>query len=86
MVLQDAMLAANAIVSSNIPGCREMLGTSALYVHPENSGEIKSQLCRLLSSENLQQNLGQSARNRAVTLFGHEAVAKNYCDIFESVH
>jgi glycosyltransferase involved in cell wall biosynthesis len=65
----EAMAAGRAVVGSDIPGIREVLGDTGVYVPAGNEGALATAIMHLLRDENEREYLG--ARNRS-------AVQKNF--------
>ena len=60
--LLEAMLSGNAIVASDLPACREVLGDAALYARP---GDVESLRKQLLSLVNESERATGMVRSRA---------------------
>jgi glycosyltransferase involved in cell wall biosynthesis len=82
--LLEAMSAKMAIITSNAGGCPEIVGDAGLLVEPRNPGQIKTQLLKLLDSEELRNKLGSDAQARAQQ-FSWPRVAQNYLDCYQRV-
>lgn len=82
-VLLEAMAAGCAIITSNISGCPEVVGDTALLVDPKESGEIKDALIKLIDDDELRTNMGDKARKRVVDNFTWGLIAQNYVHIYE---
>lgn len=78
VVLLEAMTAGLAIITSDIRGCPEVVGDTALLVPPESPGAIREQLLRLAGDETLVAKLGDAARRRVATLFDWPLVVELY--------
>ena len=85
MVMAEAMAAGNAIIASNIPAHREVLGNAGLLVEVRNVEQIRKQLQRLIEDEHLRQELEEKARLRVSEMFAWEVVAQKYVDCYELV-
>ena len=82
VVLLEAMTAGLAIITSDIRGCPEVVGDTALLVPPESPGAIREQLLRLIESAELVGQLGDAARDRVRTLFDWPLVVEGYTEAF----
>jgi glycogen(starch) synthase len=80
----EAALAGCALVLGDIPSLREVWGTSALFVDPEDDGELAAALRRLIRDGRLRVRLAGQARRRAAE-FTVERMAEAYADAYESV-
>lgn len=85
VVLQEAMSAKMAIISSNIAGCAEAVGDAALFVRPRNSENIKKALLNLINNGELRKELGKKARKRVEEKFSWGDIAQNYYKTYESL-
>lgn len=84
MVTAEAMAAGCAVIASDIPTHREILGKAGLFVEPQNSGQIKEKLLYLIDSEQEREKLGEAGRER-VKKFDWESVTKKYIECYKSV-
>jgi len=85
VVLLEAMTAGLAIITSDIRGCPEVVGDTALLVPPENAAAIREQVLRLSGDETLVGKLGDAARKRVTTLFDWPLVVGQYERAFHQV-
>jgi len=83
VVLLEAMASGCAIITSNISGCPEVVGDTALLVDPKESEEIKEALTKFIDDDELRTNMGNKARKRVVENFTWDRVAQSYVDIYE---
>lgn len=80
IVLLDAMKHGMAILASDIPANREVMGDAGLYVDPSNGEDVYANLTRLKDSPALRKDLGEKARRRAAA-FSWEKVGESYEEI-----
>lgn len=78
-VLLEAMSAGMAIITSDVGGCREVVGDTALFVPPRDSEAIGRQLSKLITDDSLRERLSRAARLR-VEKFGWSNIANKYVD------
>ncbi len=65
----EAMMSGKAIVATDVGGVREALEGCGLLVKPRRPGEMAAALTRVLLDERLRADLGEEARNKALTYF-----------------
>lgn len=85
VVLLEAMASGCAIITSNVTGCPEVVGDTALLVDPKESGEINKALVRLISDDELRLKLGHEARERVLKNFTWKQVAQDYVEMYEKI-
>lgn len=83
VVLLEAMASGCAIITSNVTGCPEVVGDTALLVDPKESGEINNALIKLIGDDELRIKLGHKARERVLKNFTWQQVAQDYVKIYE---
>lgn len=86
MVIPEAMASQSAVVSTNAPGCRELIihGETGLQAQAGDPEDFAIQLSRVLSDERLRAGLSRKA-HRAVEAWSWPNVAREYEMLFESV-
>ena len=84
MVLLEAMSAGLAIITSTAGGCPEVVGDAALLVPPRDAEAIRSQLEKLIGSEQLRRQLSRAAVER-VRQFGWPHVAEQYLSLYQKL-
>ena len=85
VVLQEAMAAECAIITSNITGCTEVVGNTGILVNPKNPGEIREALLMLIENDNLRERLGKKARKRVEEKFSWKEIASRYLNIYKDI-
>jgi len=89
----EAMAMEKPIVASNIGWAKEIIddGVNGFLEHPKNHEAFASKICALLSSKELQNQIGAAARKKASSTFSLEVVAqqsvafyKRICEAHES--
>ena len=70
-----------AVITSNAGGCPEIVGKAGLLVPPRDTNAIRSELNKLIASDELRDQLAQAALKR-VRLFDWETVAGRYVDCY----
>ncbi len=83
-VLLEAMSAGMAIITSTAGGCPEVVGDAALLVQPQDVEGIRSNLEKLISSDQLRQQLAAAALER-VQRFSWDNVVNQYVEIYHKV-
>jgi glycosyltransferase involved in cell wall biosynthesis len=74
--LIDAAACGRAIVTCDVPGCREVVreGENGLLVPPRDSAALAAALRRLIEDAGLRRGMGERSRARAVAEFSVERV------------
>ena len=85
--LVEAMAAGKPIIATDIPSVREILdsGKSGIVVPPANSEAIARSLELLLSDRALAENLGNAARERALSSFTIDSTVRRYSSLYRSI-
>ena len=85
--LVEAMAAGKPIIATDIPSVREILdsGKSGIVVPPANSEAIAQSLELLLSDRALAENLGNAARERALSSFTIDSTVRRYSSLYRSI-
>ncbi|MDD5032324.1 MAG: glycosyltransferase family 1 protein [Patescibacteria group bacterium] len=78
----EAMAAGVPVVSSFSSSLPEVAGSASLLVDPYKTREIARAIERILSDENLKNNLIEKGRER-VSLFSWQKAAEKYLDVFK---
>jgi glycosyltransferase involved in cell wall biosynthesis len=82
IVLLEAMTAGAAIITTSGTGCQEVVGDTALLVPVRDAPAIAAALKRLADSPELCEQLGNRARERAVTHFGWDGVIDRHLEVY----
>ena len=85
VVLLEAMASGCAIITSDVTGCPEVVGDTALLVKPKSSEAIEKALIKLIENDGLREKLGVSARRRVEKKFTWNVIAKKYLDVYMGV-
>ena len=85
VVLLEAMASGCAIITTNVTGCPEVVGDTALLVRPKESKEIKDAIIKLMDDDELRTNMGDKARKRVVENFTWKQVAQSYVKMYEKI-
>ena len=83
MVIAEAMAAGCAIIASDIPAHREVLGDAGLYVPIENSDEIKTKLTELINDKEQMLNLQAKATKEVGEKFAWKTIAEQFEQIYK---
>ena len=88
MAISEAMAAGIPVISSNLCGMPYMIeeGRSGFLIDPESNTEISERLERLLSSEQLCQQMGQKGKEIALKRFHPDVVAQKTRDVYEKIY
>lgn len=83
LALVEAMAAGCACIGSDVVGVREVIehGNTGLLVPPGDAGELADALQRLLQAPALAAQLGQGARQRALSVHGRDRMWQRYRDL-----
>ena len=84
-VLLEAMAAKNAIITSNLESCLEVVGNTAIPVRPKNPEDIEEALVKLIDNEELRVQMGEMARERVEKNFTWDKIAKIYIKSYDNV-
>ncbi|WP_164675346.1 glycosyltransferase family 4 protein [Vibrio rhodolitus] len=73
-----------AIVTSDVPGCRQMVfdGKNGLLFPARDSGSIVSTLVKLESDRALLNQMGKASREIALALFSHEVIVRAFFELY----
>ena len=77
-----------ALVTTNLPGCREVVschGLDGLHAEPRDAASLAELLIRLDDDRELLRRLGETARNRALTDFDERLVIKRTLEVYEEL-
>jgi len=77
VVLLEALSADCAIITSNTPGCCEVVKDAALIVDPKNLDEIRTAINNLIKNPKLIKNLRKKAKKRISSLTWESVAAKH---------
>lgn len=84
-VLVEAMASAKAIVTTLSGSIPEVVGDAGVLVQPNDHLSLYQELKRLMLNNNLRNELGQKARERAENLFDAQKAAKQLARIYDSL-
>ncbi|CAG0958135.1 phosphatidyl-myo-inositol dimannoside synthase [Methanosarcinales archaeon] len=85
VVLLEAMVSGCAIITTNVTGCPEVVGDTAILIEPKSPDSIKNALNDLINDNELRTKLGLNARKRAENNFSWRKIALSYCQVYENV-
>lgn len=86
MVVAEAMAAGCAVIASDIPAHREVLGDAGLYVELHNAQQIQLQLEKLTGDDKLRYDLTQKARERVMKKFSWPQIAGGYIKFYREIN
>lgn len=86
-VLLEAAATGLAIVTSDIPGCREVVehGREALLAAPRDVAALSDAIARLLADEDLAKSLGAAARKRVESSFTLDQAVQAHLDVYSEL-
>ncbi len=86
-VLLEAMACGRAVVSCDVPGCREVVqdGENGLLVAPRHAAALAGAIQRLLRDAALRQRLGMAGRRRVERDFSQDAVIGQTLAVYSEV-
>ncbi len=84
IVVAEGMAAGCAVVASDLPAFRAVLGECGLFFHPGNVSQLGSTLESLLGDPRLSAQLGVKAREAAET-FRWDAILDRYTDLYRGL-
>jgi glycosyltransferase involved in cell wall biosynthesis len=86
-VLLEACAAGRAIVTTDTPGCRDVVraGENGLLVPPRDVGALAAAIHRLLADPQLRYHMGVAGRARAEREFGIETVVHAHLELYREL-
>jgi glycosyltransferase involved in cell wall biosynthesis len=83
-VLLEACAAGRAIVTTDTPGCRDVVraGENGVLVPPRDVGALATAIERLLEDSELRARMGRVGRARAEREFGIESVVRSHLELY----
>lgn len=86
--LIEAAACGLAIITTNLPGCREVVvehGVDGLHVHPRNAASLAEQLARIDDDRALLRRLGEKARQNALAHFDERLVIRRTLEVYDEL-
>ncbi len=85
--LLEAASCGRPIVTTNVPGCREIVrdGDNGLLVEARNATALAEALAKLLSDTGLRQQMGQRGRERVLGEFSQERIVAQVLALYREV-
>jgi glycosyltransferase involved in cell wall biosynthesis len=86
-ILIEAMAAQRAIVTTDVPGCREAVtdGVNGLLVPPRDAAALARAIARLADDPELRRRLARAGRERAERLFSSQAIVAQTLATYRAV-
>lgn len=82
--LVEALSAGCAIVTSDVSGCPETVGSAGICIPPQNPGILRTALKHIIADKEYRNNLMVKARERATEHFDSSAIAMKYIALLSS--
>lgn len=82
--LLEAMSAGCAVITTNVSGSPEVIGSAGLVVEPRSSEQLREKIEHLIKNENLLQDLGKKSRKRILEHFDWNKIINNYENILKN--
>jgi len=85
--LLEAASCARPVVTSNVPGCRDVVrdGDNGILVEARNAGALADALAILLANPKLCQQMGQRGRERVLQEFSQEKIVSQVLSLYREV-
>jgi glycosyltransferase involved in cell wall biosynthesis len=85
--LLEAASCARPIVTTNVPGCRDIVrdGDNGLLVEARNATALADALAKLLANPELRQQMGQRGRERVLSEFSQERIVAQVLALYREV-
>lgn len=80
----EAMACGTPIITSDVTGPREIAGEAALFIDPDNTGQIAEAISTILADEDLQHELSEKGLARS-TIYSWDKCARETLKAIESV-
>lgn len=86
-VLIEAAACGRAVVTTDVPGCREAIapGVTGVLVPPKNARALADAIRSLLSDPKACETMGREGRRRAEQMFDVSVVVRTHLDIYQAV-
>lgn len=84
-VLAEAMACARPVVTSTMPGCRELDPRAGILVEPGNVSMLVDALLHLYRNPKERREMGMRGRERAVELYDAESITSRVLECFQEV-
>ena len=85
VALLEGMASGNAIIAANESGTAEIINDTGVTVNPKTPMSFATQIDRVIDNEEFQQELRQSAMNRAQSTYDWEKVVNTFQKLFYRV-
>ncbi len=79
----EAMMAGTAVVSTDVGGVKEALGSTGVLVPVRDHEKLAAEIIHLLKEPELRLTLGKEAQERALSLFTIDRVLQNHLQSYE---
>ena len=79
------MLSGAAIVASDLPACREVLGDAALYTRAGDVESLRKNLLNLVNESETRDRYGLLARRRVLDSFVWPRIVAQYDELFTAL-
>ena len=82
--LIEAAACGLAIITTNVPGCRQMIfnGENGILIEPKNAKSIANEIDKLSNNPELVYKMGLVSRKKAIELFDHTTINQSFFKIY----
>jgi glycosyltransferase involved in cell wall biosynthesis len=86
-VLIEAASSARPIVTTDIPGCRDIVrnGYNGILIAPHDAGELAGAINRLLGNPDLRKKMGQNGRKLVIERFSTKQVMRETINVYDGL-
>jgi len=81
IALLEAMSAGCAVITSNVSGCPETIGTAGIVIKPKNIIELRNALIKLTNSPKEIEEFGKKSRKRVETTYSWDKIVNEYVSL-----
>lgn len=85
LVLLEAMACERAVVATNLPNVKEIVGKSAILVDPFSPDQIVEAINMLRENPSLRKRLGEKARKRVLKHYNQDRMFKEYLEVYKDI-
>ncbi|MEO6132062.1 MAG: glycosyltransferase family 4 protein [Saprospiraceae bacterium] len=82
--LMEAMSSGCVVITSNVSGCPETVGTAGICIPPGNADLLRETLNALIADQEDQSKLMDAARKRAIEMYAWTSITERYITLLKS--